>query len=74
MFFPSHAQVQGSYDSELTQLQDSFQSKIVHLLSDTVSCVARLSFPRVWVCGGEGGGLCARGTGFDVEFFFLCLL
>ena len=30
-------QVQGSYDSELLQLQDSFQAKIVHLLSDTVS-------------------------------------
>ena len=29
-------QVQGSYDSELLQLQDSFQGKIVHLLSDTV--------------------------------------
>ena len=32
--FPS--QVQGSYDSELLQLQESFQSSIVHLLSDAV--------------------------------------
>ena len=31
-----HYQVQGSYDSELMQLQESFQGKIVHLLSDTV--------------------------------------
>ena len=29
-------QVQGSYDSELTQLQQSVQSKIVHLLTDSV--------------------------------------
>jgi len=34
-------QVQGSYDSELTQLQESFQSKIVHLLSDTESSVKK---------------------------------
>ena len=32
-------QVQGSYDSELTQLQQSFQSRIVHLLTDSVSHV-----------------------------------
>ena len=36
------SQVQGSYDSELTQLQQSFQSKIVHLLTDSV----RHSFPN----------------------------
>ena len=30
-------QVQGSYDHELSQLQDTFQSIIVHLLSDSVS-------------------------------------
>ena len=30
------SQVQGSYDSELLQLQESFQSSIVHLLSDAV--------------------------------------
>ena len=29
-------QVQGSYDSELLQLQELFQSQIVHLLSDAV--------------------------------------
>jgi len=34
-------QVQGSYDSELLQLQDSFQGKIVHLLSDTVRSSVR---------------------------------
>ena len=37
-----HYQVQGSYDSELMQLQESFQGKIVHLLSDTVSLVSHL--------------------------------
>ena len=36
-------QVQGSYDSELTQLQDSFQARIVHLLSDTVMALPTLS-------------------------------
>ena len=34
-------QVQGSYDSELTQLQQSIQSKIVHLLTDSVHTTKR---------------------------------
>ena len=35
-------QVQGSYDSELTQLQQSIQSKIVHLLTDSVAIAPTL--------------------------------
>ena len=38
-----HYQVQGSYDSELMQLQESFQGKIVHLLSDTV-CITHCMY------------------------------
>ncbi|XP_064396061.1 phosphoinositide 3-kinase regulatory subunit 4-like [Halichondria panicea] len=34
-------QVQGSYDSELMQLQESFQGKIVHLLSDADTSVKK---------------------------------
>ena len=37
-------QVQGSYDSELTQLQQSIQSKIVHLLTDSVATAHTLLY------------------------------
>lgn len=57
-------QVQGSYDSELLQLQDAFQGKIVHLLSDTVrGCGLKnqyrilCAFLYVDGCGLNGCGL-----------------
>ena len=44
-------QVQGSYDSELTQLQQSIQSKIVHLLTDSVRAHSRtLTFTLLFLC------------------------